>query len=77
MDRELQNGREIKKPISPTTRPQTTALFMLRCKQFGFTLGELFDLDQGEVVDMMTESGNDKYDWPKKAQQSDFDSAFH
>lgn len=53
------------------------ALFMLRCKQLGFTLGELFDLDQGEVVDMMTESGNDKYDWPKKAQQSDFDSAFH
>ena len=34
-------------------------------------------MDQGEIVDIMTESGNDKYNWPRKATQKDFDSVFH
>jgi len=43
----------------------------------GFTLRELFDLDYGDVTDMMIESANDHAKYDYKATQADFDSAFH
>ncbi len=42
----------------------------------GFTLRELFDLDYGEVTDLMIEAANDHEKYDYLAQQSDFDSAF-
>ena len=52
----------------------TTALFMLRCKELGVTIDELDHLEFGFVADMMTEKGNDEYQYPYKATQKDFDS---
>lgn len=51
----------------------TTGLFLLRCKELGFSLDELEDIEFGLVADMLTEQGNDQYDYPYKASQKDFD----
>jgi len=50
----------------------TTGLFMLRCKELGLTVEELEDIDYGLVEDMLTERGNDEYNYPYKATQDDF-----
>jgi hypothetical protein len=50
-----------------------TGLFMLRCKELGFTVDELEQVEFGLVLDMLTEKGNDEYDYPYKASQKDFD----
>lgn len=52
----------------------TTALFLLRCKQVGFTLDELDRLDVGMIYDVFTESGNDSETYAPVATQSDFDN---
>lgn len=46
---------------------------MLRCKELGLTVEELEDIDYGLVEDMLTERGNDEYNYPYKATQDDFD----
>ncbi len=51
----------------------TTPLFMLRCVQLGISIRDLELLTIGLVMDMVTESENDGYNYPLKAQQSDFD----
>lgn len=63
--------------MTPTVRPNTTALFYLRVFQLGLKYEDLFEMTEGEVIDMMTESANDKYPWEKKATQEDFDNFFH
>lgn len=45
---------------------------MLRCKELGLTVEELEDIDYGLVEDMLTERGNDEYNYPYKATQDDF-----
>ena len=60
----------------PLDREYNSAVFFLRCKQMGFTLRELFDLDYGEVTDVLIEGANDKAHYDYKATQSDFDNAF-
>ena len=39
----------------------------------GLTMADLDYLDMGMVMDMLTESMNDDYDYPRKATQDDFD----
>lgn len=51
----------------------TTALFLLRCKQLGFTLDELDQLSTGQIFDVFTESGNDNCEYARVATQDDFD----
>ncbi len=51
----------------------TTALFMLRVIQIGLSLDDLDDLEYGMVIDMMTESANDDYNYKPLATQEDFD----
>ena len=51
-----------------------TALFLLRCVQIGLSLADLDALDYGTVVDMITESGNDHFNYKSIATQDDFDS---
>lgn len=51
----------------------TTGLFMLRCKELGFSVDELEQIEFGLVADMLTEKGNDEYEYPYKASQNDFD----
>ena len=51
-----------------------TALFVLRAKQLGLTLNELDELDEGFVLDLIIESGNDNETYQRVASQSDFDN---
>jgi len=48
-------------------------LFLLRAYQTGLTLSDLEQLDEGTVLDMIIESGNDHCEYTKKATQKDFD----
>ena len=50
----------------------TTGLFRLRCKELGFSVDELEQIEFGLVADMLTEKGNDEYEYPYKASQEDF-----
>ncbi len=52
----------------------TTPLFLLRCKQLGFSMTELDLLTIGLINDMFTERENDEYDYPMKADQAAYDS---
>ncbi|MDY2946172.1 hypothetical protein [Bilifractor sp. HCP3S3_D3] len=49
---------------------------MLRAKQLGFSLAELDSVEEGLVMDMIIESGNDLCDdeYRQVATQQDFDS---
>ena len=67
------NFGEFKKKVNPTTRALTTPLFLLRCTQMGLSMSDLDRLDMGIILDMLTESINDNYDYPVKATQADFD----
>lgn len=48
------------------------ALYMLRCFQMGLRLTELEELNQGLVMDMITEASNDDYEYPSIANKEDF-----
>jgi hypothetical protein len=50
-----------------------TAVFMLRCLQVGLTLSDLDNIDYGQVMDMVIESGNDSCEYKQVATQEDFD----
>ena len=56
-----------------TERPFTTGLFLLRCYQIGLRVADLFFLEVGEVMDMLTEMGNDNEHYDIVATQEDFD----
>ena len=49
---------------------------MLRAKQLGFSHSELDEIEEGLVMDMIIESGNDIHDdeYRQVATQDDFDS---
>ena len=51
----------------------TTALFELRCVQMGLSLVDTDLLSIGAIFDMITEAGNDEYQYPELATQDDFD----
>lgn len=57
----------------PTERPMTTALYLLRCVQVGLSIADLDILEYGQVLGMITESGNDSYKYRPLATQEDFD----
>ena len=71
-----EGNKQTKKLKKPIDRQYTTALYLLRCKQMNLTLYELFDLEYGEVTDLMIESANDHEKYDYKATQDDFDHAF-
>lgn len=54
----------------------STALILLRAKQLNIGFEELEYLTVGDVIDMLTEQGNDSYKWPYKATQADIDKLF-
>ena len=51
----------------------TTPLFMLRCVQLGISIRDLDLLSIGLVNDMFIEMGNDDFEYPEVATQSDMD----
>lgn len=52
------------------------AVFLLRAKQIGFTLDELDQMDEGQVMDCIIELGNDQHpdEYAEVATQHDFDA---
>ena len=68
-----QHPKKLKRPLD---REYNTAVYFLRVKQLGFSFRELFDLEYGEVCDVMIEAANDHEKYDYKATQSDYDSAF-
>lgn len=53
-----------------------TALIMLRAIQLGLSIDDMGVLEMGELTDILIESSNDNYDYPKKATESDFKAMF-
>lgn len=51
----------------------TVALYALRCFQLGLHMSDLETLSFGFVMDMLTESANDSYEYKQLASQEDFD----
>ena len=51
----------------------TTPLFLLRCKELGFSMSELDLLTIGLINDMFTERENDEFKYSYKDTQEDFD----
>jgi len=49
------------------------ALFLLRALQVGLSLDDLERLEFGQVLDIMTEAGNDCHTYRQLATQDDFD----
>lgn len=52
----------------------TTALYLLRAKQVGFTLDELDDVSTGMVFDVLVENSNDNETYDILPTQDDFDN---
>lgn len=65
-----------KKPSKPTVRELNTPLLTLRALQLGVRLEELELLEVGELIDVLTESANDSYEYPVKATQEDMIGVF-
>lgn len=46
---------------------------MVRAKQLGLSLFEMDELEEGMIIDMIIESGNDHFEYQQIASQEDFD----
>lgn len=67
---------ETKKRSRPTDREINTAVYMLRAKQMGLSIAELNEMDEGQVLDMIIEAGNDlcEDEYSYVAGQQEFDT---
>lgn len=75
MECNRQDVQLIKKPVTPTDRKSDPeAIFMLRAFSLGVRFSDLFDLERGEVWDMMTEYCNDREKYDFLATQDDMDN---
>lgn len=52
----------------------TGALFTLRALQVGLRLSDLDELEEGQVMDIIVESGNDSAEYDLIATQEDMDA---
>lgn len=55
-------------------RETTVGLMMLRAKELGLSIEEMFLVTEGELVDMIIERSNDSYEYPLKPTLADFES---
>jgi len=53
-----------------------TALFILRGLQVGLRLEDFDTLEAGDVFDLLAESSNDSYEYPKQGTDEDFKAFF-
>ncbi|MEZ7740497.1 hypothetical protein O3794_02850 [Gemella sanguinis] len=51
----------------------TTPLYLLRCKQVGFSFEDLKEIPMQVVSGTFTEHGNDSYDYPLLPSQKEID----
>ena len=49
----------------------TTPLYLLRCKQVGYSYADLKEIPMSVVQGSFIEQGNDSYDYPLKATQKE------
>ena len=54
-------------------RPYNTALYLLRCIEAGIALPDLDFFEVGEIMDILTERGNDGESYDRIATQEDMD----
>ena len=57
--------------MRPSARPESTALFLLRCIQLGMSMTDLDHLTTGMVYDIFIEHTNDDYEWDELATAED------
>lgn len=76
MGRKHSYNGNAKKRVRSTVRPNTGALFMLRCSELGLTVADLDSMTIGMVYDMLIEKSNDKAEYPYQATQDDIDKFF-
>ena len=74
MGKNSRNKIKPKKIRRPTDRPYNTALFLLRCVQVGLSLSDIYRLNYGMILDILTEAGNDNEKYDYIATQADFDN---
>lgn len=53
-----------------------TPLFILRGLQVGLRIADFDYLEAGDIFDLLTESANDSFDYPKKGTEEDFQALF-
>lgn len=56
-----------------TDRPFNTALYVLRCIEVGINISDLDFFEIGEIMDILTERGNDGESYNRLATQEDMD----
>ena len=76
MEQEPFREFRVKKRIEPTVREMNTSLLILRALQVGIRIPDLNYIEVGEVFDILTESGNDSFEYPKKGTEGDFKAIF-
>ena len=59
--------------IRPTDREINTAVYLLRAGQLGLSICDMENLDEGMIIDLLTESVNDTADYQTLASQEDMD----
>ena len=53
-----------------------TPLLILRALQVGLKIQDFDLLEVGDIFDLLTESSNDSYEYPKKGTEEDFHALF-
>lgn len=53
-----------------------TPLLILRALQVGLKIQDFDLLEVGDIFDLLTESSNDSYEYPKKGTEEDFQALF-
>ena len=59
--------------IRPTDREINSAVYLLRAVQMGLSICDMENLDEGMIIDLLTESVNDTADYQTLASQEDMD----
>jgi len=54
----------------------TTSLFQLRSLELGIKKTEMCHYSCGQIFGILTEKGNDNFDYPLKASQADINTLF-
>ncbi len=67
---------DAKKSMRATIRPNTGALFMLRCAELGLSRDDLDSMTVGMVHDLLIERANDREEYPYQATQDDINKFF-
>ena len=62
--------------MKPTTREMNTPLLILRALQVGLKITDFDYIEVGDIFDLLTESANDSFDYPKKGTVEDFNALF-